>query len=198
MAWASSRGRAGRPPRPRRAGRDDPRICPRLCFRLDNFSGVVYARDSLGLLFAFIDQHVIPELLSMNLLMSGMVPTVMGLRTLIASGADSLTPAFWFVMSIGLLVGVVIAHPMNWWLVTNHLRHGMMTVRPAGMLRTMQDHDANAGASRAAHCASSSGGSQVDAATSSASHSGAIVRRPGGCLGDRLLVWAMVNGVGES
>ena len=89
----------------------------------------------------------------MNLLMSGMVPTVMGLRTLIASGADSLTPAFWFVMSIGLLVGVVIAHPMNWWLVTNHLRHGMMTVRPAGMLRTMQDHDAEAGARHEPHIA---------------------------------------------
>jgi Domain of unknown function (DUF4396) len=32
-----------------------------------------------------------------------------------------LTPAFWFVMSIGLLVGFVIAYPMNWWLVANHL-----------------------------------------------------------------------------
>ena len=36
----------------------------------------------------------IPELLSMNLLMAGMVPTVMALRMLIASGADPLTPAF--------------------------------------------------------------------------------------------------------
>ena len=74
-----------------------------------------------------------PELLSMNLLMAGMVPTVMALRRQIASGADPMTPFFWFVMSIGLVVGFVIAYPINWWLVANHLKHGMMTVRPAGV-----------------------------------------------------------------
>src|ERR1700747_1498489 len=36
-----------------------------------------------------------PELLSTNLLMAGMVPTVMTLRRLIASGTDPVTPAFW-------------------------------------------------------------------------------------------------------
>jgi hypothetical protein len=48
---------------------------------------------------------------------------------------------FWFVMSMGLLVGFIIAYPMNWWLVANHLKHGMMTVRPkmevAGMAISM-------------------------------------------------------------
>jgi hypothetical protein len=94
-----------------------------------------------------------PELLSMNLLMAGMVPTVMTLRRLIASGTDPVTPAFWFVMSIGLLVGFVIAYPMNWWLVANHLKHGMMTVRPAGMLGTMQDHGTDVGARDMPHVA---------------------------------------------
>jgi hypothetical protein len=87
-----------------------------------------------------------PELLSMNLLMAGMMPTVMAFRTQIASGTDPMTPAFWFVMSIGLLVGFIITYPMNWWLVANHLKHGMMTVRPAGMVGAMKNHDANAGA----------------------------------------------------
>ena len=73
----------------------------------------------------------VSELLSMNLLMAGMVPTVMLLRTQITSAADPMTPRFWFVMSMGLLVGFIIAYPMNWWLVTYHLKHGMMTVRPA-------------------------------------------------------------------
>ena len=27
----------------------------------------------------------------------------------------------------------MIPHPMNWWVVANHLKHGMTTVRPAGM-----------------------------------------------------------------
>src|SRR6516225_8268075 len=84
-----------------------------------------------------------PELLSMNLLMAGMVPTVMAFRMQIASGTDPMAPAFWFVMSIGLLVGFVIAYPMNWWLVANHLKHGMMTVRPAGTVETMKNHDTN-------------------------------------------------------
>jgi hypothetical protein len=70
------------------------------------------------------------ELLSMNFLMAGMIPTVMWLRASIPAAGDPLKPAFWFVMSMGLLVGFIVAYPMNWWLVANHLKHGMMTVRP--------------------------------------------------------------------
>jgi Domain of unknown function (DUF4396) len=70
------------------------------------------------------------ELLSMNLLMAGMIPTVMWLRANIPAAGDPLKPAFWFVMSMGLLVGFIVAYPMNWWLVAHHLKHGMMTVRP--------------------------------------------------------------------
>jgi hypothetical protein len=95
----------------------------------------------------------VPELLSMNLLMAGMVPTVMALRMRIASGTDPWTPAFWFVMSIGLLVGFVIAYPMNWWLVANHLKHGMMTVRPASRSSPMQDHATESGARDTPHVA---------------------------------------------
>ena len=73
------------------------------------------------------------ELLSMNFLMAGMIPTVMTLRRYVPSADNPLTPNFWFVMSMGLLAGFVIAYPMNWWLVANHLKHGMMTVRPAGV-----------------------------------------------------------------
>lgn len=72
----------------------------------------------------------IPELLSMNLLMAGMVPTMMILQTQLGRGADPRTAAFWFVMSMALLVGAILAYPINWWLVLYHLKHGMMTVRP--------------------------------------------------------------------
>ena len=84
----------------------------------------------------------IPELLSMNLLMAGMVPTMMILRALIAEPAGPATPIFWFVMSMALLVGFAFAYPMNWWLVGNHLKHGMMTVRPKAALpaATMPEH----------------------------------------------------------
>ena len=43
---------------------------------------------------------------------------------------DPAQARFWFVMSMALIVGFIIAYPMNWWLVANHLKHGMMTVRP--------------------------------------------------------------------
>jgi len=106
-----------------------------------------------GSYFNSLTSTFMPELLSMNLLMAGMVPTVMALRRQIASGADPMTPFFWFVMSIGLVVGFVIAYPINWWLVANHLKHGMMTVRRAGMFGTMQDHAADAGARHARYVA---------------------------------------------
>ena len=45
-------------------------------------------------------------------------------------------------------VGFIIAYPMNWWLVANHLKHGMMTVRPTARLAGMADHAAHAGMER--------------------------------------------------
>jgi hypothetical protein len=104
------------------------------------------------------------ELLSMNLLMAGMVPTVMALRAHIPAAADPTSPSFWFVMSMGLLVGFIIAYPMNWWLVANHLKHGMMTVRPAPAQaaashahaahdHAMHDHDGHAEMASAPHMA---------------------------------------------
>jgi hypothetical protein len=84
------------------------------------------------------------ELLSMNVLMAGMIPTVMTLRRYVPSADNPLTPNFWFVMSMGLLVGFIVAYPMNWWLVTNHLKHGMTTVRPAGVHAGAHAHAAQA------------------------------------------------------
>jgi hypothetical protein len=89
----------------------------------------------------------VPELLSMNLLMAGMIPTVMILRRHVEAAANPLAPDFWFVMSMGLLVGFLIAYPMNWWLVANHLKHGMMTVRPTAANAGAPGHAAEAGMS---------------------------------------------------
>jgi hypothetical protein len=77
----------------------------------------------------------VPELLSMNLLMAGMIPIVMLLKASIPSADHAASPRFWFVMSMGLLAGFGVAYPINWWLVTHHLKHGMMTIRPPGAPR---------------------------------------------------------------
>src|SRR6201987_427478 len=95
----------------------------------------------------------VPELLSMNLLMAGMVPTVMILRRHLAFADNPAAPTFWFVMSMGLLVGLVFAYPMNWLLVAHHLKHGMMTVRSAS---------AGAGTGNGAAHAAMSGMSDMD------------------------------------
>ena len=70
-----------------------------------------------------------PEFLSMNALMAGMVPVMTLAMIHVPGSEDPRGATFWFVMSMALLAGAVIAYPMNWWLVAHHLKHGMMTVR---------------------------------------------------------------------
>ena len=70
-----------------------------------------------------------PEFLSMNFLMAGMMPIASLGRAAVGGKFSPLTPEFWFVMSMALLAGFVVAYPINWWLVANGLKHGMMTMR---------------------------------------------------------------------
>ena len=72
----------------------------------------------------------LPEFLSMNLVMTGMMLIASLGRNAIGGMLSPLTPEFWFVMSMALLAGFVTAYPINWWLVAKGLKHGMMTERP--------------------------------------------------------------------
>ena len=72
----------------------------------------------------------IPELLSMNLLMTAMIPISTISLANLPGGHNPLGVVFWFIFSMALLGGLGMAYPMNWWLVSRHLKHGMMTVRP--------------------------------------------------------------------
>lgn len=82
-----------------------------------------------------------PEFLSMNLVMTGMIPVASLFWAAIGGKQGPLTPTFWFVMSMALLAGFVVAYPINWWLVSKNLKHGMAT---AG------DHAVERGADKAA------------------------------------------------
>jgi hypothetical protein len=68
-----------------------------------------------------------PEFLSMNFVMAGMVLVAWLLWAAIGGERSPLTAAFWFVMSMALLAGFVVAYPINWWLVSKNLKHGMST-----------------------------------------------------------------------
>lgn len=73
----------------------------------------------------------LPELVSMNGVMAGMAAlSVPWLHHLMGPGPGQ--ASFWFVLSLSLTLGFVVAYPLNWWLVAAGLKHGMMTVQPDG------------------------------------------------------------------
>ena len=87
-------------------------------------------RDAAGGSYpASLRMTFLPELLSMNLLMTGMLLTSRFAVRRVVGGDDPTRPQFWFIMSMALIVGFACAYPMNWWLVANHMKHGMLTVR---------------------------------------------------------------------
>ena len=92
-------------------------------FAMRDMAGGSYLRS--------LQSTFLPELLSMNLLMAGMEPTMRLLMGSLEGAGDPLNQAFWFVMSMSLIVGFLLAYPMNWWLVAKGMKHGMLTVRKA-------------------------------------------------------------------
>ncbi len=68
------------------------------------------------------------ETVSMNAVMVGMIPTMVLLMHHVPHAREPWYPEFWFVMGMAAIVGGLTAYPMNWWLVTNHLKHGCMTL----------------------------------------------------------------------
>ncbi len=75
---------------------------------------------------------LLPEFLSMNGVMAGMVAVMVPAMGHVTRADAPGSPRFWFVMSMALLTGLIVAYPINWWLVGQGLKHGMMTVRPGG------------------------------------------------------------------
>lgn len=74
----------------------------------------------------------LPELFSMNGVMAGMTVVMVTAMSHLAKAHSPASPEFWFIMSMSLLAGFLVAYPINWWLVSLGLKHGMMTVRPEG------------------------------------------------------------------
>lgn len=90
----------------------------------------LFMRDMAGGSFKrALSMTFIPEFLSMNTLMAGMVPVMTIMMATFPESESPTRPEFWFVMSMALLAGSIITYPINWWLVARRLKHGMMTVR---------------------------------------------------------------------
>ncbi|MDQ6831289.1 MAG: DUF4396 domain-containing protein, partial [Gemmatimonadota bacterium] len=89
-----------------------------------------------------VRRSFIPELVSMNAMMAGMAPVMITLMM----GRDMRAmwpgePLFWFVMSLGITVGFALAYPVNVWLVTRQMKHGLMTVRDGRRAGAQSGHD---------------------------------------------------------
>jgi hypothetical protein len=91
----------------------------------------LFMRDMFGGSYTTaLRRSFMPEWLSMNTMMAGMFPTMV--YFMMGSDMRAMDPReliYWGVMSISIAVGFFTAYPMNWWLVSKGLKHGLMTVR---------------------------------------------------------------------
>jgi len=68
------------------------------------------------------------ETVSMNMVMTGMLPVMLILGMHWPGSEEPNHASFWFRMSVATIVGGLVAYPINHWLVANRLKHGCMTL----------------------------------------------------------------------
>ena len=99
-------------------------------FGLFTFQSLFMKSMMGGIYWENVRKTFIPEFISMNAMMSGMAPVM----SLLMMGRDmrAMEPTeliFWGVMSLGVIVGFAVAYPVNVWMVSRNLKHGLMTQR---------------------------------------------------------------------
>ncbi len=91
----------------------------------------LFMRDMFGGSYGLaLRRSILPEWLSMNMMMAGMFPVMV--RFMMGRDMRAMDPRellYWGVMSLAITIGFFTAYPMNWWLVSKGLKHGLMTVR---------------------------------------------------------------------
>lgn len=93
----------------------------------------LFMRDMLGGSYTrALRASFMPEWLSMNAVMAGMIPTMVLLMSRDTEAMHATSLRFWGVMSLATLVGFTIAYPVNLWLVGVKIKHGMGTERALG------------------------------------------------------------------
>lgn len=97
------------------------------------FQALFMRRSMGGSYLENVRRSFLPELISMNFMMAGMAPVMV----LLMMGRDMRAmqptePLFWAVMSLGVTAGYALAYPVNVWMVSRGMKHGLMTERPAG------------------------------------------------------------------
>lgn len=94
----------------------------------------LFMKDMMGGSYIEAVRHSLyPEWVSMNFMMAAMFPTMV----LLMMGRDmrAMEPSqlvFWGAMSTAVGAGLLLAYPVNTWMVAKGLKHGMGTVRALG------------------------------------------------------------------
>ncbi|HKU68551.1 MAG TPA: DUF4396 domain-containing protein [Candidatus Baltobacteraceae bacterium] len=90
----------------------------------------LFMRDMMGGSYGkALRMSFIPEWLSMNTMMGGMIAVMVILMTWDMRAMDARDVQFWIVMSAAAIVGGIVAYPINFWMVDKGIKHGMMTDR---------------------------------------------------------------------
>ncbi|WP_317196909.1 DUF4396 domain-containing protein [Hymenobacter properus] len=93
----------------------------------------LFMKDMMNMSYGeAVRSSFLPEWMSMNAMMAGMLPTMVLLMSRDMRAMEATSPWFWASMSAATLVGVVVAYPVNWWPVKHQLKHGMGTERALG------------------------------------------------------------------
>ncbi len=93
----------------------------------------LFMKDIMGLTYRQAVQRTwLPEFISMNAMGGGMFPVMVILMSRDMQAMEPTSLHFWGVMSLGVIVGGIIAFPVNYWLVAKGLKHGMGTQRSLG------------------------------------------------------------------
>lgn len=90
----------------------------------------LFMKDIMGVTYReAVRQSFIPEWVSMNAMMASMFPVmVAGMMGSDMRAMDPHELIYWGVMSLAIGIGFITAYPINWWLVSKGLKHGLMTV----------------------------------------------------------------------
>lgn len=96
------------------------------------------------------------ETVSMNMVMIGMIPTMVILMSRFPDSDNPTTPLFWGIMSLACMAGMVTAYPINSWMVRQGIKHGMMTPpsetgRSSHAHMDEMSHDSSSSRDRQAH-----------------------------------------------
>ncbi|GBF04406.1 multicopper oxidase, type 3 [Deinococcus aerius] len=93
----------------------------------------LFMRNMLGGSYlAALRRSLLPEFLSMNVMMAGMAPVMVLLMSRDMAAMEPTSLRFWGVMSLAAVVGLAFAYPINVWLVSVRSKEGMGTVLALG------------------------------------------------------------------